>query len=367
MNDEYYMKLALKLAVKGRGYVSPNPMVGAVIVKNDTIIGRGYHRRFGGNHAEINAINNASAQVKGSTLYVTLEPCCHEGKTPPCVNRIIKEKFSRVVIGSIDSNPLVSCQGIEFLKNSGIDVTTGVLEKECRQMNEVFFHYMETGRPFITIKYAQTLDGRIATSSGKSQWISSPASLKFAHQLRAGHDAILVGRKTVERDNPELTVRLVRGKNPLRVILDSGLKISEKARVLQNISAVPTLIATTRTADHPRFRKLAASGAEIVTVKADQSGKVDLRKLLLMLSEKKISSILVEGGSEIITSVLKNNLANRLVTVIAPKIIGKGIEAVGDLHIRSLESAHKLSFQKILQRGDDIIVDSRIINPKPLE
>ena len=361
MNDEDYMKLALELARKGRGYVSPNPMVGALIVKNGRIIGRGYHKSFGGNHAEINAIINAGSDVAGSTLYVTLEPCCHEGKTPPCINSIIEHKIARVVIGSVDSNPLVSCQGVNSMKDCGIEVKTGVLENDCRELNEVFFYYMETGMPFITIKYAQTLDGRIATAAGKSQWISSEASLKFAHRLRAEHDAILVGRGTVDKDNPELTVRLVHGRNPLRVIVDSQLNISQKAKIFQNTSSAPTLIATIKTCSDPRFKKIAALGAEIITIKADKNGNVDLKKLFKILAERKISSVLIEGGAQIITSILKNNLANRLVTVIAPKIIGKGIEAVGDLNIRNLESAKKLSIKKILKRGVDIIIDSRLI------
>ncbi|MFA5321049.1 MAG: bifunctional diaminohydroxyphosphoribosylaminopyrimidine deaminase/5-amino-6-(5-phosphoribosylamino)uracil reductase RibD [Smithella sp.] len=361
MNDEYYMKLALDLARRGRGYVSPNPMVGAVIVKNGRMIGKGYHQRFGGNHAEINAIENAGGNVQGSTLYVTLEPCCHEGKTPPCINAIIEHKFSRVVIGSIDSNPLVCSQGINSLQNRGVEVKTGVLETDCRRLNEVFFHFMETGMPFITIKYAQTLDGRIATVTGNSQWISSEASLKFTHRLRAEHDAILVGRGTVDKDNPELTVRLFRGRNPLRVIIDSGLNILEKAKIFQNTSLAPTLIATVKTSKDPRFKKLAGCGADIITVGADEKGKVDLKKLFKILGKRNISSVLVEGGAQIITSVLKKNLANRLITVVAPKIIGKGIEAVGELNIRNLKDAKKLSFQKIIKRGDDIIIDSRLI------
>jgi diaminohydroxyphosphoribosylaminopyrimidine deaminase/5-amino-6-(5-phosphoribosylamino)uracil reductase len=360
MNDEYYMKLAIALARKGRFYVGPNPMVGAVIVKKGMIIGRGYHQRFGGNHAEINAIHNAGEDIAGSTLYVTLEPCCHEGKTPPCTDSIIKNKIARVVIGTIDSNPLVSCQGINYLQSCGIEVKTGVLENECRKLNEKFFHYIETGLPFVTVKYAQTLDGRIATATGESQWISSTASLKFAHQLRAEHDAILVGRKTVDKDNPELTVRLVKGRNPLRVIVDSELKISPTAKVLQNISKSPTLIATIKKPDDARFKRIAATGAEIITVKADKDGRVDLRTLFKFLAERKISSVLVEGGAQIITSVLKNNLANRIVTIIAPKIIGKGIEAVGDLNITNLDLAKILSIQKVTRNGNDIIIDSRL-------
>jgi diaminohydroxyphosphoribosylaminopyrimidine deaminase/5-amino-6-(5-phosphoribosylamino)uracil reductase len=360
MNDEYYMKLAIALAQKGRGYVSPNPLVGAVIVKNGRIISRGYHQRFGGNHAEINAIGNSSEDIAGSTLYVTLEPCCHQGKTPPCIDSIIKNKIARVVIGTIDSNPLVSCQAINYLQSCGIEVKTGVLEKNCRQLNEIFFHYMETGLPFVTIKYAQTLDGRIATATGESQWISSEASLKFTHQLRAAHDAILVGAGTVIKDNPELTVRLVRGRNPLRVIVDSELNISRQAKIFQNISSIPTLIATIKTATDSRFQRLAASGAEMMRIKADKNGNVDLKKLFKILAGRNISSILIEGGAQIITSVLKNNLANRMVTIIAPKIIGSGIEGVGDLNIRKLEAAKKLFIQKVLRRGDDIIVDSRL-------
>ena len=361
MKDEYYMKMALKLAQKGRGYVSPNPLVGAVIVKEGLIIGRGYHERYGGNHAEINALNNASEDVVGSTLYVTLEPCCHEGKTPPCIDSIIKHKIARVVIGTIDSNPLVSCQGIDYLQNRGIDVKTGVLEPQCRELNEVFFHFMETKLPFVTIKYAQTLDGRIATARGDSQWISSAPSLKFTHKLRAQHDAILVGAGTVIKDNPELTVRLVRGRNPLRIIVDSSLRIPPKSKVLQNLSRNKTIIATIKKASDPHFQKLTELGAEVITVAADKQENVDLKKLLKILAKRNISSILVEGGAQIITSILINDLANRMVTVIAPKILGKGIEAVGDLKISNLDLAKILSIRKITRSGDDIILDSRLI------
>jgi diaminohydroxyphosphoribosylaminopyrimidine deaminase/5-amino-6-(5-phosphoribosylamino)uracil reductase len=354
------MRLALVLARKGKRYVSPNPMVGAVIVKNGRIIGQGYHKCYGDYHAEVNAIKNAHENVAGATLYVTLEPCCHEGKTPPCVENIIKNKLAKVVIGAIDSNPLVSCRGMNYLQSQGIEVKTGVLEKECREFNEIFFHYMETGMPFVTVKYAQTLDGRIATASGRSQWISSAAARKFAHQLRAEHDAVLVGSGTVINDNPELTVRLVRGRNPLRVIVDSRLKIPSQAKILQNISAAKTLIATVKTSDDAQYKRIEATGAEIITVKKDKQGHVDLKKLLKILAARGISSVLVEGGAQIITSVLKNDLATRLVTIIAPKIIGRGIEAVGDLRISDLKYAKKLSFQKIKRIGPDIMIDSRL-------
>lgn len=359
MIDEFFMKRALKLANKGRGYVSPNPMVGALLVRDGKIIGQGYHRRFGGPHAEINAIRNAKENVAGSTLYVTLEPCCHEGKTPPCVESIIAHHIARVVIGSIDANPLVSCQGMDRLRQSGIEVKTGVLADECRKLNEVFFHYMETGKPFVTVKYAQTLDGRIATMSGQSQWISSGASLQFAHRLRAEHDAILVGCGTVMQDNPALTVRLVRGRNPLRVIVDSHLRIPLNAKVFDQQSVAKTLVVTTVDKTNLKWKKLEDKGVEMMSIEANRQGQVHLKKLFKRLSQKNISSILVEGGAKILTAVLKQNLANRLVTVIAPKIIGQGIEAIGDLNIRTLNSAKKISIEKVTRLGDDIIIDGR--------
>lgn len=361
MDDEYYMNLALKLAAKGRGKVSPNPLVGALIVKKGEIIGRGYHQCYGESHAEVNAIKNAAADIAGATLYVTLEPCCHEGKTPPCVEIIAQKNIARVVIGAIDSNPQVSCKGINYLQSRGIEVKTGVLEKECRNLNEVFFHFMETGLPFVTIKYAQTLDGRIATTKGQSQWISSEASIKYAHKLRAEHDAVLVGIGTVKKDDPELTVRLIRGRNPLRIIVDSKLQINSRAKVLKKIFKAKTIIATVNySSDHKR-KYIAATGAQIITVDDDKEGKVDLKKLLKELAARGISSVLIEGGAQIITSILKENLADRLVMVVAPKILGKGIEAVGDLNIRELNSAKFLSIRKIRRCGEDIIIDSRFL------
>jgi diaminohydroxyphosphoribosylaminopyrimidine deaminase/5-amino-6-(5-phosphoribosylamino)uracil reductase len=361
MNDEYYMNLALKLAAKGKGKVSPNPMVGAVIVKKGEIIGKGYHQCYGESHAEVNAIKNATTDIAGSTLYVTLEPCCHEGKTPPCVEIIAKKKIARIVIGAIDSNPQVSCQGINYLLSRDIEVKTGILENECRNLNEVFFHFMETGLPFITIKYAQTLDGRIATTKGQSQWISSGASMKYVHKLRAEHDAILVGIGTIKKDNPELTVRLIRGRNPLRIIVDSKLQINNQAKVLKNISKAKTIIATVKNSRDHKYKNIAATGAQIITVDADKQGKVDLKKLLKKLAARGISSVLIEGGSQIITSFLKEKLADRLVTIIAPKILGKGIEAVGDLNISKLNSAKFLSIRKIRICGEDIIIDGRFL------
>jgi len=351
MTDEKYMQLALKLAARGRGYASPNPMVGAVIVKNSRIIGQGYHQCCGENHAEVNAIQSATENVEGATLYVTLEPCCHHGKTPPCTDLIIRHKIGRVVIGVADVNPLVACQGINCLQSAGIEIKTGVLEAQCLDINEVFFHFMKTGLPFVTVKYAQTLDGRIATATGNSQWISSPASLKLAHQLRAEHDAILVGSGTVRHDNPTLTVRHVKGRNPLRIIMDSTLDTPIGANVMHNTAETPTWIVTTKNDADPRFAALQAAGAKLITVDPDEENHADLKKLLPILAKRNISSVLIEGGAQIITTALKNNLVNRLVAVIAPKIVGKGIEAIGDLDIRSLDDAKLLSVRKVIKKA----------------
>jgi diaminohydroxyphosphoribosylaminopyrimidine deaminase/5-amino-6-(5-phosphoribosylamino)uracil reductase len=244
---------------------------------------------------------------------------------------------------------------------AGIEVKAGVLENQCRSLNEVFFHFMETGLPFVTVKYAQTLDGRIATATGQSQWISSPASLKFAHQLRAEHDAILVGMGTVLKDNPSLTVRMVRGRNPLRIVVDCSLGVTTGFNVMQDLPRTPTLIATMKSASDPAFRALAKAGAEMVKVRYKKGNHIDLKELLHLLAARNISSVLIEGGSQIITSALKDNLVNRLVTVIAPKILGKGIEAVGDLNIRDLKEAKKLTVKSVARKGTDVIMDCRLM------
>ena len=231
MLDEDYMKLALRLANKGLGKTSPNPMVGAVIVKDNRIIGQGYHHHFGGKHAEINAIESTTEDISGATMYVTLEPCCHYGKTPPCVEAIIKNDIGKVVIGILDPYPSMSGRSMEILRQHGIETKVGVLEEECRSLNEAYLKHIITGVPLVTVKFAQTLDGRIATSTGNSQWISSPASQRMAHKLRTTHDAVMVGAGTVLSDNPQLTVRLVKGRNPTRIILDSRLRIPLKAKV----------------------------------------------------------------------------------------------------------------------------------------
>ncbi|MFC1967430.1 bifunctional diaminohydroxyphosphoribosylaminopyrimidine deaminase/5-amino-6-(5-phosphoribosylamino)uracil reductase RibD [Chloroflexota bacterium] len=355
------MKLALPLARRGMGKTSPNPMVGAVIVKGDRIIGKGYHRRFGGDHAEVDAIKNASESVSGATMYVTLEPCCHHGKTPPCTDAIIKNKIRRVVIGTPDPNPRVNGRGMATLKKNGIEVISGVLEEECRSLNEAFFRHVTTGLPLVTVKFAQTLDGRIAAASGSSQWISSAASRRLVHKLRAVNDAVMVGIGTMLADDPELTVRHLRGRNPIRVILDSRLSIPLEARVLGNQGNAPTIIATTNKADKAKLSRLKEAGIEVLEIPGDEHGRVDLNQLLVELGKRGISSVLAEGGAGVITALLRRNLADKIVAIVAPKILGKGIETVGDLNISDVNRSLKLSFTRTYRRDDDLVIEAKVI------
>lgn len=359
--DEDYMKLALRLARRGLGRTSPNPMVGAVIVREGRIIGRGYHHHFGGDHAEVDAIKRATESLVGATLYVTLEPCSHlDKKTPPCTEAILRSGIARVVAGSLDPNPRVRGRGLEILKQRGLKTKVGVLEQECRALNEAFFKYMNTGIPLVTVKFASTLDGRIATTSGSSKWISSEASLKLAHQLRAVNDAVMVGIGTVLADDPELTVRLVKGRNPARIVVDSTLRIPLDSRLVKTSDSAKTIVATTHRASPQKAEALRRSGVEVLTVPRDADGEVHLGRLLGILGERGFTSVLVEGGAGIITAMLGRGLADRLVAIVAPKILGKGIEAVGELHITDVGQAIKLSFRRVYRRGADLVIEADI-------
>jgi len=321
------MKQALKLARKGLGKTSPNPMVGAILVKENRVIGQGYHRRYGGNHAEINAFQSARESLNGATLFVTLEPCCYHGKTPPCVDAIIQNKIGKVVIGTLDPNPRVNGRSVAILNQHGIETKVGVLEAECRDLNEAHFKYMTTGLPLVTLKFAQTLDGRIATATGDSKWISSD---KF-------------------------------GRNPTRVILDSKLRIPLEAKVVRSQEMAPTIIATTARANEKKLACLREAGIEVLLIQEDESGEVDLKHLLNLLGERGTSSVLVEGGAGVITSLLRHHLADKVIIAIAPKIMGKGIEAVGELNICEVSQALKLSFSKIYRVGEDLVIEARVI------
>jgi len=361
LDDNYYMKMAIRLARKGIGKTNPNPMVGAVIVKDGKVIGRGYHKKCGDYHAEINAINNAKGSIRGSTFYITLEPCSHYGRTPPCVDTLIKNGLKRVVVGTPDPNPEVNGKGIKILRSKGIKVDVGILGFECRRLNECYFKYIQTGIPYVTIKYAQTLDGRIATKTGDSQWISSEASRKYVHVLRSTNDCVMVGAGTVIADNPQLTVRHVKRKNPLRIIVDSKLCIPINSSVLTDDNQHLTIIATTSKAPLRKITTIKKLGVEVLIVKKERRGVVSLSSLLKELGKREIMSVLVEGGAEIVTSLLKANLVDKMIIPIAPKILGKGLEAIGDLNINKIKNAIQFSSFKTMKKGEDIIFEGTIL------
>lgn len=354
------MREALALARRGLGKTSPNPMVGAVVVRGGEVIGKGYHRRYGGPHAEVNAIRDARGDIDGATLYVTLEPCCHRGKkTPPCLDTLFAHNPGRVVIGTPDPNPQVDGRSISALRERGIKTRVGVLADECERLNEVHFKFIRSGRPFVTLKWAQTLDGRIAAATGDSRWISSEPSLRYAHRLRSHHDAVLVGIGTVLTDNPRLTVRLVKGRNPVRVVADSQLRIPLGAAILQEQDSARTIVVSTSAAADERLASLSRMGLETITAEADAEGRIDLSDLMARLGKMNISSVLVEGGSAITTSFIRRRLADRLVAILAPRIMGDGIQAVGDLGVTSIAETLGLSFDRSYRSGEDLIVEAR--------
>ena len=365
-DDERYMRLALKLARKGLGKASPNPMVGAVIVKGGRIIAQGYHKAFGLDHAEVDALKRAQEKVypersrgiKGATLYVSLEPCRHHGKTPPCTDAILKAKIGRVVIGALDPDPHMRGESVKLLNQKGIKTTVGVLEADCLALNEKYVKHRTAGVPFVTLKWAQTLDGIISAAGGSTSRISSPPSLKLAHKLRAANDAILVGVQTVVKDDPELTTRLVKGRSPVRVILDSRLRVPLAARVLHQ-DAAETLVVTTPRADKNKLAALKKMGVEVLTVPADKAGRVDLQKMLKALGARDISSLLVEGGASVVTSFLKLDLMDKLVVIIAPRLLGAGTPSVADLSITDLARAYKFKIEKVYRSGEDIVVEGK--------
>lgn len=358
LTDESYIKLSLEIAKKGTGKVSPNPLVGCVIIKNDRIIGAGFHEHFGGNHAEINAIENATEEIEGSTLYVNLEPCSHFGKTPPCVDKIIEKKIKRVVIGTMDMNPLVSGQGIKKLKSAGIDVKVGVLENECILMNKFFFKFITQKLPYVTLKAAQTIDGKIADNLGKSKWISCTASRRYVHKLRAKYDAVMVGIGTVKKDDPSLTVRLTEGRNPKRIVIDTKLNLKLSQSLFLNNHDHNLIIVTSKESlkNGSKIKKLLAHDAKIIFVKETSSNKINLKLTLRQLAKINISSILVEGGNEIFSSFVKQKLFDDMLVFITPKIIGSGLSVVSNLGINGIKQSLKVKIASAEKIGDDVLL-----------
>jgi diaminohydroxyphosphoribosylaminopyrimidine deaminase/5-amino-6-(5-phosphoribosylamino)uracil reductase len=333
------MQRALDLAVRARGKTSPNPMVGAVIVQKGRVVGEGYHRRAGKPHAEIEAIRQAAGNTLGASLYVTLEPCCHWGRTGPCTEAIIESGIARVVIATTDPNPRVNGKGIRRLRSVGIDVVNGVLGDRARRINEVYFNWVRNKRPYVILKLAQTLDGRIATATGDSQWISSAASRKRAHQLRAEADAVMVGMGTVRADNPALTVRHVKGRDPYRIVVTSSAQFPRKCRLVAENDDAKTVVATSASKVSALARTAARYGLIIWEIEQDRNGCLRLADLLAKAGGFGIRSLLVEGGSHLTTSLLEAGLIDKYVAFVAPRVIGSGRDAVNDLKIRRIAGA----------------------------
>lgn len=324
MTDLDYMSLAVSLARKGKGFTSPNPCVGAVVVKDGTVVGKGFHRAAGLAHAEVEAIDDAGPKAKGATIYVTLEPCNHFGKTPPCTHKILHAGIKKVVVGCKDPNPNVCGGGIAWLRDNGIEVVTGVLEKEAQALIEEFIWYVQNDKtPFVILKCASTLDGRIATAAGDSKWITNEKSRAFVHQIRHEVDAILVGSGTLHADNPSLTSRIegVQTKDPVRIILDTHLSIKEDAKVLTQESNAKTIIVTGPGASKEKRALIESKGAQILEVSLKQE-KLDLSELMINLGRMSILSLLIEGGSVVAGSALKAGIVNKVLFFLAPKFLG---------------------------------------------
>ena len=370
--DGKYLKAALALARKGYIKGKPSPYAGAVVVARDDIAGRSFASGEQARCALVSALKIAGPLARGACLYTNIDPFAIADDPDYAIEAMISSRICRIAIGALLRTSYERyASAIRRVKDAGIEIDTGTCEAKCRSLNEVFFKFTETGLPFVTVKYAQTLDGRIATRTGDSKWISGPQSLKFAHRLRSRHEAILVGINTVLADDPQLTVRHVRGMNPLRIIVDSNLRIGTAARVLSDGGAKRTIIATLDSADRARIGELERAGAEVWRFPArrrpdlqkdhilETGSRVDIKKLLIKLGGRSIKSVLVEGGAGITTSMLSEGLVDRLVVAVAPKLIGTGIESIGDLGITQLSHALTFSSMAIKHSGDDIIFDCR--------
>ena len=359
--EEKYIKRALLLAARGKGKTSPNPMVGAVIVKNGKILGEGYHKRFGDKHAEINALDSLKISLKGATLYLNLEPCCHFGKTPPCTDLITSSGIKRVVVSALDPNPLVKGKGVRQLRNAGIKVDVGLLRDDAIKLNEAFYTFHKKKRPFVIAKWAMTLDGRIATSTGDSKWISNSRSRKYVHRIREGVDAILIGANTAIKDDPQLNVRA--GKKivrmPVKIVLDPTLQISLTARLLKKGKVT---IFAKNNAPIGKIKTLEENGASVIKLTA-KDGKFSIKKVLEKLATLDIQSVLVEGGGAVLGSFFKEKLVDKAVVFISPKIIG-GKNVLSPLRdwqgVNSVKNAVRLKNVKIRRFDFDICVEGYV-------
>jgi diaminohydroxyphosphoribosylaminopyrimidine deaminase/5-amino-6-(5-phosphoribosylamino)uracil reductase len=354
------MRMAIDLAEQGRGWTSPNPMVGAVIVKDGKVVGKGFHQAAGGPHGEIHALNDAGKKARGATLYVTLEPCNHRGRTPPCTQAILKGGIERVVAGMKDPNPEVTGGGLAFLKSQGLDVSVGICEDACRRLNEIFIKYVTTSLPFVILKCAATLDGRIATRTGDSKWITNPLSRQFAHELRHAVDAIMVGVGTVLKDNPQLTTRLEgrKGSDPMRIVLDTHLSISPNARLLHLASDSDTLIVTGSAPPAEKKRMLERPGVRILALD-DAEGQIDLTALVRELGRMGVTSLLVEGGSRVNGSALRAGIVDKIYIFYAPKIYGgdDGVPVCAGPGVELMKQSMRIKDVSVHRFEDDVMIE----------
>lgn len=361
----HFMTLALRLAAKGQGKTSPNPMVGALVVKNGRIIGRGFHQGPGQPHAEILALNQAGPRARGATLYVTLEPCCHLLKrTPPCVPTVVDSGVQQVVVAMTDPNPMVKGRGIAALRRAGIMVTIGIAQEEAARLNRAYLHWVTTGRPYVILKAGMTLDGKVATAKGESRWITGSRARQDAHRLRSQVDAVIVGVGTVLKDNPTLTARLsdrplkLAPRQPLRVVLDSRLRTPPTARVCTTQDRAKTLIATTSLASRSRRRPFERAGVEVVSL-STKNGRVSLQALMTMLGKREVTSVLIEGGSTVNAAAVREKLVNHVVLYLAPILMGgqDAVAVIGDRSPTRLAQALPLRHLTVRRIGKDLVVE----------
>lgn len=358
---EEYMRRALELARKGEGHTSPNPMVGCVVVKDGRIISEGYHEKYGEFHAERNALTRCTEDTAGADLYVTLEPCCHQGKTPPCTDIIIEKKIARVFVGSMDSNPLVAGKGVQILRDHGIYVETGILDAECRKLNEVFYHYIATKTPFVVMKYAMTLDGKIACATGDSKWVTGEIARTQVHRMRGRYRGIMVGIGTVLADDPMLNCRVEGGVDPVRIICDSNLHIPAESQIVKTASDIETIVACSQEAleserKQEKIRRLKEAGIQIIGTEGAHG--VNLVELMKKLGGQNIDSILLEGGGTLNASALEDGIVNKVYAYIAGKLIG-GMDArspVEGIGIDRMADAITLQNVEIEKLGDDFCI-----------
>ncbi|MCL5057333.1 MAG: bifunctional diaminohydroxyphosphoribosylaminopyrimidine deaminase/5-amino-6-(5-phosphoribosylamino)uracil reductase RibD [Actinobacteria bacterium] len=362
MDNSYYMRMALDLAASAMGRTSPNPMVGAVLVKDGKVLGKGYHARAGTPHAEIVALSDAGEAARGSTLYVTLEPCCHHGRTGPCTEAVIAAGVKKVVAAMTDPNPVVAGKGFDRLREAGLEVEAGILEEDARNLNEVFIKYITTGLPFVVMKSAASLDGKIATRTGESQWITGPGAREYGHRLRDRYDAVMVGINTVLADNPSLNTRLPGGgRDAVRVVLDSQARTPPEANIIKSSPLAPVIIITTPGAPAEKVKALEGNGARVEIVPA-VSGRVDMKEAFASLARRGITSVLIEGGGQVHASALDSGMVDKVVWFIAPMLIG-GREAPGALGgegPESLAGATALDRVSVSRIGGDILVEGYI-------